>query len=160
MKKVKLILTASMFALMGMSALTMTSCGKDDKVCDAGYEGKDCDVQIRTPMLGTYNATDVATVGGATYTYNPAITTNATVTVVNISKFGDFFTGAELVTSNVSKSGDIISFNIPTQKPDGAYTVQGSGAFNISTKKITIEYSLTDGGGQIDNYTGNWTMQP
>ena len=160
MKKAKLILTASMFALMGMSALTMTSCGKNDKVCDAGYEGKDCDIQTRTPMLGTYNATDVQTIGGATFTYNPAITTNNTVTVVNISKFGDFFTGAELVTSNIAKSGDIISFTIPNQKPDGVYTVSGSGAFNISTKKITIEYSLTSPGGTIDNYTGNWTMQP
>ena len=160
MKKAKLILTASMFALMGMSAMTMTSCTKDDKICDAGYEGKNCDVQTRTPMLGTYNATDVQTDGGATFTYNPTIKTHATATIVNISKFGDFFTETELVTSNISKSGNIISFTIPIQKPDGVYTVSGSGSFDISTKKITLQYSLTSALGAIDNYTGNWTMQP
>lgn len=157
MKKAKLILTASMFALMGMSV--MTSCTKDAKVCDPGYEGSNCDIQIRTPMLGTYSATDINTQDQSSETYTAVISSNATVSVVNISNFGNFYTNTELVTSNVTKSGDNISFTIPDQKPDNVYKVSGSGTFNTSTKKISITYAL-DNGVIIKNYTGNWTMQP
>jgi len=158
MKKARLILSASMFALMGMSALTFTSCSKDDKVCDAGYEGKDCDVQIRTPMLGTYTATDKDNDDGTIETYTAVITTNSTVSVVNISNFGNFYSNSQLVTSNVTKSGNIINFTIPAQKPDNVYKVEGNGTFDISSKKININYSL-DNGISILNYTGVWNMQ-
>lgn len=157
MKKARLVLTASMFALMGMSAITFSSCSKSED-CPVGLEGKNCDIETRTPMLGTYNATDMRTGSTDVYTYSPTITTNATVTVVNISKFGDFFTGNnEIVTSNIAKSGDNISFTIPSQKPDGVYEVSGSGDFNAKTKTITITYTLKSPLGAIDNYTGTWT---
>lgn len=160
MKKARLILTTSMVALMGLSAITLSSCSKDDD-CPAGYEGKDCATEIRTPMLGTYNATDenVTNPNNSPDPYNPVISTNASITVVNIKSFSDFFTGSEIVTSNVSKSGDNISFTIPAQKPDNVYEVSGSGTYNVSTKTINIQYSLKDPVGQIDNYTGVWTKQ-
>ena len=156
MKKACLILTASMFALMGMSVLTLSSCSKDED-CPAGMEGKNCDIETRTPMLGTYNATDKETGSGDVFTYSPAITTNATVTIVNISKFSDFYVGSgEIVTSNISKSGNNIAFSIPSQKPDGLYEVSGSGDFNSSTNKITLTYTLKSPSGDIKNYTGTW----
>jgi hypothetical protein len=160
MKKARLILTTSMFALMGLSAITISSCTKDE-TCPAGYEGKNCDVQIRTAMLGTYNATDenVTNPNASPNPYNPVISTNASVTVVNIKSFSDFFSGSEIVTSNVSKSGDNINFTIPAQKPDNVYEVSGSGTYNAANKTINIEYSLKNPLGDIDNYTGVWTKQ-
>lgn len=161
MKKARLILSASMIALMGISAVTFSSCTKDSEDCAVGYTGKNCDQEIRTPMLGTYNATDVNDANSADIqTYNPTITVNNTVSVVNISKFGNFFGNSELVTSNISEDGDNISFTIPAQKPDNVYTVSGSGEYNASTKKITIHYAITDPvTGNILNYTGTWSQQ-
>lgn len=160
MKKVRLILSASMIALMGISAVTFTSCTKDDD-CAVGYTGKNCEDEIRMPMLGTYNATDVND-GDASdvQTYTPTITKNGSVSIVNISKFGGFFSNSELVTSNVQEEGDNISFTIPSQKPDNVYTVSGSGEYNNKTGKITIHYAITDPvSGVILNYTGTWNQQ-
>ncbi|HET8574266.1 MAG TPA: hypothetical protein VFL76_10385 [Edaphocola sp.] len=158
MKKARLILSASMIALMGLSAVTFSSCSKDDD-CAVGYTGKNCDQEIRTPMLGTYNATDKNDADPTDVsTYTLTITEGATTPVVNIHGFGDFFTNTEIVTSNVSESGDNISFTIPSQLPDDVYTVSGSGTYNSKSQTITINYSLSDGS-QIKNYTGTWTQQ-
>ncbi|HRP88472.1 MAG TPA: hypothetical protein PKX92_00400 [Edaphocola sp.] len=158
MKKVRLISSAAMLALLSVGTVTFMSCGKED--CPVGMEGNNCDKEIRAEMIGTYNATDVNDADATeVYTYNPVVTTGATVSVINVSKFGDFFTNTEIVTANVTKTNDVISFDIPTQKPDGAYTVSGSGTYTISTKKLVVNYGLTSPGGATENYTGNWTKQ-
>ncbi|MBL7704104.1 MAG: hypothetical protein JNM21_01030 [Taibaiella sp.] len=159
MKKVRVISTAAMFALLSVGSMTFMSCDKTED-CVLGYEGKDCDVEIRKEMLGTYNATDVNDADATdVYTYQPTVASGASVAIVNVSKFGDFFTNTEIVTANVTKSNDVISFTIPTQKPDNVNTVAGSGSYNVSTKKLTVSYSLTNVAGQVVNYTGNWTKQ-
>lgn len=158
MKKARLILSASMIALVGLSAVTFSSCSKNDD-CAVGYTGKNCDEEIRTPMLGTYLAVDVEDqTGNIVPSYNPTISTNSSVSIVNISNFWGLFTGNEIVTSNVKEDGDNISFTIPSQKPDGYYTVQGSGEYNSNTKKISINYSIANDTAII-NYTGTWTQQ-
>lgn len=159
MKKVRLILSVSMMALMGFSAVTLSSCSKD-KDCPLGYTGKNCDQEIRKPMLGTYNATDKNNSDpNDVQTYTPSITTNTTVSVVSIHDFGNFFHNAEIVTSNVKEDGKNISFTIPTQTPGiTGYTVSGSGTYDVSSNKITINYAL-DNGVAILNYTGEWTGQ-
>lgn len=160
MKKARLIMSASMLTLAGFTAMTFSSCTKDED-CAPGLEGKNCDVEIRTPMLGTYNATDVNDADATDiWTYTPVVTANASVSIVNISNFGDFYEGQEIVTSNVSKNGDNISFTIPSQIPDDeGNEVNGSGTFNVETGKVNINYTLTSPGGDKLNYTGSWTKQ-
>ncbi len=158
MKKARLILSASLLTIGTFSAMTFSSCSKDDKVCNTGYEGKNCDVEIRQEMIGTYNATDIDVSNNTPYAYTPVISKNASVTVINIANFGDFFSNTELVTSNVSKSGSVISFTIPAQKPDNVYQVTGNGSYNVTTKKLDIQYTL-DNGVTSKNYTGTWTKQ-
>ena len=159
MKKARLILSASMFALAGLTAISFSSCSKDED-CLEGWEGKNCDVEVRAPMLGTYNATDILTATDERIPYSPVISKNSTVSIINISKFSDFFTSSsEIVTSNVSKSGSNINFTIPRQKPDGLYEVSGSGTYNTNTNTIEISYTLESPLGDIDNYTGTWTKQ-
>lgn len=158
MKKVRVISTAAMLALLSVGSMTFTSCTKSED-CALGYEGSNCDVEIREQMIGIYDAVDTRTSNQLTKTYVPVITKNATVTVVNIQEFGDFFEGvSELVTSNVTKAGDVISFSIPSQKPDNENTVSGDGTYNVKTKKLTINYGLSDGT-NINNYTGIWTKR-
>ncbi len=160
MKKARIILSASLIALT--ASTTIISCGKDE-ACNAGYEGKNCDVEIREQLIGTFDAVDVTTSTNETKTYTPIITKNATVTVVNIQEFGGFYSGsAELVTSNITKAGNTITFDIPSQKPDGEYAVSGKGTYDISSKKVAITYTLTEPeseGGRIINRTGNWTKK-
>lgn len=161
MKKARLILSASLVALA--ASTTIISCGGKDESCAAGYEGKNCDVEIREQLIGTFDAIDVRTATNETKTYTPTISKNATVTVVNIQEFGDFYRGSsELVTSNITKAGNVITFDIPNQKPDGEYTVSGKGTYDISSKKVAITYTLTEPeseGGRIINSTGNWTKR-
>jgi hypothetical protein len=156
MKKIRIIASAALLSVTALGAVTLSSCTKED--CAIGYEGSDCTTEIREQMIGTFNATDVDNSTGTPYTYTPVVSKNNSVTVVNIANFGDYFTNTELVTSNVTKSGNTISFSIPAQKPDNIYTVTGSGQYDVSTKKVTITYSL-DNGVSIKNYTGTWTKQ-
>lgn len=165
MKKVRVISTAAMLALLSVGSMTFTSCTKDED-CALGYEGSNCDVEIRKEMLGTYNATDVNDNDASDVeTYTPVVSTGATVAVVNFSKFGNTFTGTgEIVTANLTKSGDKISFTIPDQVPPGqgavVVSVQGSGSYDVKTKKLTVQYTLTLQATQDKiNYTGNWTKQ-
>lgn len=159
MKKARLILSASLLTIGTFSAMTFSSCSKDDKICNTGYEGDNCDVEIREQMIGSYDAVDIKSTDGTTKTYIPVISKNASVTVINIAEFGDFFSGgSEIVTSNVTKSGDVISFTIPEQQPDAIYTVSGSGTYNVTTKKIAIAYTLSNGVAS-SNYTGTWTKK-
>jgi len=164
MKKTKLVLAASLLALGSFTSVTMTSCSKDDKVCNTGYEGKNCDVEIRTKMLGTYTAADVNNANPSDApSYVAQITVNtSSVSVVNISNFsggGSVGGFSNLVTSNIVSSADGISFTIPTQTPDNdGYSVSGSGTYTTSTKKIAIQYTIADPQGQTNNYTGTWTQ--
>lgn len=163
MKKVRVMSSAALLALMSLGTVTMMSCEKTED-CPIGLEGKDCDVEIRTELKGTYNATDVNdTDASDVEVYTPVIGDGATVAVVNFSKFGNTFTGTgEIVTANLTKSGDVISFSIPDQIPPNQGTiivsVKGSGSYNVSTKKLTVQYTLTnEATSQKLNYTGNWT---
>lgn len=157
MKKVRMITSAAMLALMAVGTVSMTSCTKDE--CAAGYEGKDCTTEIRAVMMGSYNATDVNDADATeVYSYVAVATPGATVTIANLSNFGDFFGTGEIVTSNVTKTGNDISFTIPAQKPDGVYTVSGQGTYNTSTKKATVKYALSNGVATT-NYTGTWSKQ-
>lgn len=163
MKKTRLFFTAALLSVGAFSAVTMTSCSKDDQICNAGYEGDNCDVEIRTKMLGTYTAADVNNADASDApSYVTQITTNATVTVVNITNFsggasqGGF---ANLVTSNVVATDNGVSFTIPDQVPDNdLYHVSGSGTYTTATKKISIIYTITNPTGATNNYTGTWSQ--
>jgi hypothetical protein len=162
MKKTRLFLAASLLTIGAFSTTIMTSCDKDDKICDAGYEGDDCNVEVRAKMIGSYTAADVNTADASDApSYVAQISNGNAVTVVNIANFsggGSVGGFSNLVVSNIESSGDGVSFSIPTQTPDNdGYSVSGSGNFNATTKKITIQYTIANPVGQTNNYTGTWT---
>lgn len=160
MKKARLILSASMIALMGLSAVTFSSCSKDDD-CAVGYTGKNCDEEIRTPMLGNYSAKDTATVltGNPNkdyLNYSLKIVTDGDISKIDITDFSDLFS-SDVVVSDVRENGKNLSFNIPAQKPDGDYTVSGHGEYNAKNEVITITYSVMSPDGESMEYVGTWT---
>ncbi len=67
MKKVRVISTAAMLALLSVGSMTFTSCTPEDEICPVGMEGKKCDQEVRANYYNTYrgNATDN---DGGTYT--------------------------------------------------------------------------------------------
>lgn len=67
MKKVRVISTAAMLALLSVGSMTFVSCTPEDEICPVGMEGKKCDDEVRVNYYNTYrgNATDN---DGGTYT--------------------------------------------------------------------------------------------
>lgn len=170
MKKVRLILSASMIALMGISAVTFTSCTKDDD-CAVGYTGKNCDEEIRTPMLGNYSASETDDLGESV-NYNITISESSSVQEISINHLAALGGGAYLIdkktVATISENGKNISFNIAYQTPNPiedveghTYSVEGSGSYNSKTEEITVTYTVYQDGNRNSaiKYSGTWTKQ-
>lgn len=139
------ILGVAAIATIGMTSCEVDAC-KDvdcglygecvdgDCVCDAGYEGVDCDTQERAKFISTYSVSESCTSGN--YTYSITITNSSTdVTKVIIGNFGDF--GVDIVAT-VSGSGLTIA-----NQTVGGGTFSGSG--QLSGNILTLTYTVTAG---------------
>src|SRR5690606_15659855 len=136
MKKVRLVLVASLLSVGAIS--TLTSCGDDTKTCPVGYEGKNCDTEMRTKFVKNWSATD-KTAGGTDLVYTCNIVEGSAINSVIISNtFSDNFFGQ---TINATVDGNTIK--IENQKPDGSlsgYAVEGTGTY--SGAQISWNYYL------------------
>jgi hypothetical protein len=159
MRKARLILSASLLTIGTFSALTFSSCSKDDVACNTGYEGKNCDVEIRAKFVGTWSASDRKEDG----TQLPAYTANIVRNPSSIEKLN--IGGFSGLPSNGGFAADVIvsasgtTFTIPTQQPDSdGFTVQGNGTINSAGNSITVNYTITKvSTGASLNYTGTWS---
>ena len=144
---------AKLFSILGVAAVVaigLSSCETDacadvecgtngtcvdgDCVCDAGYEGVDCDTEERAEFIATYNVSEACTSGN--YTYSSSVQTSTTaVTSVLITNFGDYGVN---VTGTISGN----NVTIANQTVDGL-TFSGSG--QISGTILTITYNVSDG---------------
>jgi hypothetical protein len=123
------------------------TCVDGDCVCDAGYEGVDCDTEERAKFLGTYNVSESCTSGN--YTYSVTVSTSSSsVASIIISNFGDYGVN---VTGTVSGS----AVTIASQSVGGGQ-FQGSG--QISGNIMTITYTVT-AGTSTDSCTMTCTKQ-
>lgn len=144
-----------MIALMGLSAVTFSSCSKDDD-CAVGYTGKNCDKEIRTPMLGSYSATETDDLGD-NYTYSASVSEGGSVQQISFNRLGPLDAGVYLIDkptiATVSENGNNISFTIAYQTPNPVansqnhvYSVEGSGSYDSKAKKITVSYTVYEDG--------------
>ena len=128
----------------------MFSCSK---ICDEGYEGKRCDVEIREKFIGAWNATDNP--GGFTFTDTISNGTGI-LDVLILRRFGaDTFNR----TVKASISGNMIT--IGRQKPESlrALEIRGIGTITNDNKTINWNYDLintTDSPEVIASYTSVW----
>ncbi len=133
-----------------VSLCTILSC---NKLCDEGYEGKRCDVEIREKFIGEWNATDNP--GGFTFTDTISKGTGI-LDVLILRRFGaDTFNR----TVKATVSGNIIT--IGRQKPESSRTleIRGTGTISNDAKTINWNYDLintTDSPEVISSYTGVW----
>ena len=121
--------------------------------CNAGYEGDNCETEVRAQFLGTYTVSDACAPGT---TYNSVISAvSSDVQKVSISNI----LGASLqgtATANVSGS----SLTIPSQQVTDAdgdnWTVSGSGSKSGSQ----VSLSVTSTFGTNDPVTCALTLSP
>lgn len=138
MKKARLILSASMFALMGMSAITFSSCSKDEKVCEAGYEGKDCKTLSRDKFIGSWKGAEECTIGTDNYTISITAATGSEVKIIYSNVYNQDFTATGTMTgpNGFSFNGDA----------SGGVTFSGTATHDAGTGRLTVNYSVETGG--------------
>lgn len=161
MKKARLILSAALLTVGGFSTLTMTSCGKDEVICETGYEGDDCKTEKREKFIGLWSAQDTKVGGADLPAYVANITKNSgNISQINIGGFSGIPQNGGFV-ANVIASSDGQSFSIPTQEPDNdGYQVRGNATLDATKTKLTVEYTITEvSTNDAISYTGTWTKQ-
>ena len=147
MKSIRNIAFSVLLTLGAFSAMTYTSCNKDeckDVVCQnggtcnegicacaTGYEGTNCETEIRGKVIKTWTAKDMNISDNSTVpTYNSAITKGTNITDILISDFSDEFFANDV---KATVSGNTIT--IPSQDPDNdGYKVAGTGTYNTTDK--------------------------
>lgn len=151
MKSIRNIAFSSLIALGAFGTVTYTACNKDeckDVVCQnggtcvsgncsctVGYEGTNCETQVRTKYYHTYRGTGSDNMGG-TYT-------NSGLRFYKVGDDAKTF-GLEVIDNNnaiiVALTVTLQSnttYNI-VQKTDGKYTYTGTGTINENTATATI----------------------
>jgi len=148
MKKARFIITASMVALMGLSAFTFSSCTKDDQECAVGLEGKNCDQQVRTKYYNTYrgNGTDNQ---GNTYT-NWAMDFSQEGTDATKMRMRLLDDADDPVISAVVTLQTNTTFTVNQFTNNQGLTYSGNGSIDENTASLTLR---EEGSGDIVTYT-------
>jgi hypothetical protein len=150
MKKARLILTASLLTIGTFSAITFSSCSKDDKVCNVGYEGTDCKTLSRTKFVGTWQGSESCTVGTDNYTIQLSAGSGSEITLIYTNVYNQNFTasGTMTGTNGFSFSGNGIGTG------GGSVTFSGTGALDSSTGVLTVNYTITGTTSNTCTFTG------
>lgn len=152
MKKHSLLLAG----LLAASALTLTSCGDEGiSSCPVGYEGKNCDTEMREKFVGSWTADDTRTSNGDQFAYTGTITKGSSVNLVNIgSSFRDGFFDRGF---SAIVEGNTITIPNGTEPDNDGYQVAGSGTY--ANNQISWNYYIidTDSANIEIVHTGIWT---
>jgi hypothetical protein len=141
----------SFFPALFIFIIGIAACSK---ICDDGYEGKRCDVEIREKYIGAWHATDNP--GAVTFTDTISKGTGI-LEVAILRRFGtDTFNRAVKATI----SGNTIT--IANQSPDNGreLSIQGTGTLGNNDQTITWNYNLIAGPDTLPittSFTGVWT---
>jgi hypothetical protein len=141
MKKARLILSASMLSFAALSAVTFSSCSKDEEECLVGYAGSDCKTEVRQSYFNTYrgNGSDS---DGDTYT-NWALKfsaqgTDVTKMRMNLLDETDASVLALVVTLQTNTT-----FSVDSYTTSDGYTYTGNGSINENTASLTLREATT-----------------
>lgn len=151
MKKARLILATSLLTVGTFTAITLSSCSKDDKVCPVGYTGSDCKTLVRDSFVGTWKGSDICSAGtySVTLTVGPSSTSEINAIVNNPGGFG----GTVSITGTITSSNEL---NFTSQDIGGSRTLTGKMIFTGSN--MSFSYSVI-GSADSDNCQGSYTKQ-
>lgn len=123
------------------------TCADGTCLCADGYEGTNCDTEMRAKFLGNFNITESCSSG--TDTYSCVIATSSS-NVANIS-FSNLYNSGIAVSGTVNGTAvTIASQSLATA------TISGSGVIS-TTGVITLTYTVSVGG---NSDTCTMTMTP
>ncbi len=127
-------------------------------ICDAGYEGINCDTRMSTKFVATYNVDEVCTTGNFTYTLSISESTSE-MTKIWIDNLYDVISQTPSITTDASATIDVATgtgFTFSGQML-GTAEFAGTGTIDESTGIVTIVYTLD--GGATDSCTAVCTPQ-
>jgi len=132
------------------------TCFEGNCICDAGYDGTDCNIVISSLFTGIYDVEEICD-SDPTFTDTYIFTINESIegvqfiTISNIYNFASFDNvEAEdaTVLASVSNAGGVYSLLIENQTFTSAnlsdFEVSGTGTYDTATSIITVNYSITD----------------
>lgn len=137
MKLVRNIALASVLTLSAFSAVTFTSCSKDDSGCAVGYEGSDCKTLSRDKFVGIYVGTEQCSSGNDNYN----ITIGANSDQIKL-------TMTNLYNQNLTAIGTMTStttFSFNGNQTVGGVNVTFSGNGSLNANQLTVTYQINDG---------------
>jgi len=149
MKKARLILSASLLTIGAFSAVTFSSCSKDDVTCNVGYEGEDCKTLSRDKFIGSWKGTEDCTIGDDNYNIGIAASSNNEITIIYTNVYNDNYTatGTMTGTNGFTFSGTAA----------GGVTFNGTATLNSSTGMLTVSYKVFTGTTETNACTFNGT---
>ncbi|RYZ40096.1 MAG: hypothetical protein EOP49_29790 [Sphingobacteriales bacterium] len=168
MRLLKNMAFAGLMTLGAFSAVTYTSCNKDECkdvecqnggtcsggncVCPSGYEGTSCETLSIVKFAKTWTASDQT--GSTNLVYSVVIVPGSAVgTAIIANEFSD-----ELFFNSIDATVDKNVITIPDQKPDvnGDYRVEGEGVYQANGS-IVWNYTITRiSTNELQIYTGVW----
>lgn len=137
MKKARLILSASMLSIAAFSAVTFSSCSKDDEICPVGYEGDDCKTLSRAKFIGNWSGTEDCTIGDDSYSIEIVASSASEIQVTYKNLYNDGYTATGTMTGTNG-----FSF---TGTAAGGVTFSGTAELNEATGKLTVDYKVMTG---------------
>jgi hypothetical protein len=145
MRKARLILSASLLTIGTFSAVTFSSCSKDDKICNVGYEGEDCKTLSRTKFVGKWGGTELCTIGDDTYTIEIAAGSGSDLTLVYTNVYNDNYTATGTITgtNGFSFSGTAA----------GGVTFSGTATYENGTGRLVVVYKVMTGSVETNSCT-------
>jgi hypothetical protein len=121
------------------------TCVDGDCVCDTGYEGVNCDTEMREKFAGSYLANEAAC--GVTDFASSIGNSSTGVTKIAITGFGGFACSGSSIVVIATVSGSDVTVD-PNQSFCAGEVVinSGTGSINASGTVVTITYNATVGG--------------
>lgn len=141
-------------ALAIIGVILLTSCFKTPKEntykCQEGYEGVDCDIEIREKMVGIWSAQDTSY--GVPTPYYARIAKGSPVTQLYLWDFSNTYN----TLIKATMTGGIIT--IPTQKLSDTTLIVGKGVYDNQNLKISWQYILYSEN-STSVFTGEWVKK-
>lgn len=135
MKSFRHILLASVLTVSAFSAVTFTSCKKDDESCAVGYTGSNCKTEVRTNYYNTYKGNGSDNTGG-TYTNWSIRYSGVGTDPLKMSMVLQDATTAPVVAATVTLTSNT-TFTVDQVTISG-YTYSGTGTVNESTTSVSL----------------------
>ena len=121
-------------------------------ICANGYEGEDCNTEVRAKFIGTYNVSDNCTITlDAKYTVNISAVSDSNLFEVQIANFNNDFSNSVIATI---VNGTEIKINSQAPDYDGR-VVSGSG--QLQGTSLIWNYSINNTNmSQVNSCTSTW----